>query len=144
MALVGTTTTKLGISTDDALAAFGKYSFPKLANAVPQLMEGLETAQQFFISLESVIHTEVRKLDPEANPARFTVEVTGESTLLMHSESPLGLFALVAGFIDGVASWYDQPVLHEIVSTDGANATFALTFPAALQPEASPSAASHV
>lgn len=142
MALVGTTIAKLGISLDDALAAFGSYSFPKLASGVPQLMEELDSAQEFFLSLESVIHTEVRKLDPEANPARFTIEETSASTLLMHYESPLGLFALVSGFIDGVAAWYEQPVEHELVSTDGTNATFALTFPMAMTSLASSSTAS--
>lgn len=128
MALVGTTIAKLDISLDAALTAFGSYSFPKLAAGVPQLMVGLDTAQAFFVSLESVIHTEVRKLDPEANPARFTVEETSDSTLLLHYESPMGLFALVGGFIDGVAAWYSESVEHELVSTDGTNATFALTF----------------
>lgn len=128
IALVTTAVGKLGISVDDALAAFGQYSFPKLATAVPELMAGLHDAREFFAKLESVIHTEVRKLDPEANPARFRVERTGDSTMLLHYDSPLGLFALVGGFIDGVAEWYGESVLHEIVATDGTNATFALTF----------------
>jgi len=143
IALLGTATKKLGISVDDALRAFGAYSFPKLATGVPQLMQGLDSAHTFFVSLESVIHTEVRKLDPTANPARFTIENTGDTTLLMHYESPLGLFALVEGFIDGVAAWYDQPILHEIVATDGTNATFALTFPTRLDPRPESSSASH-
>lgn len=144
MALVGTTIARLGIPLDDALAAFGTYSFPKLAKGVPQLMVGLNTAREFFLSLESVIHTEVRKLDPEANPARFTVEETGESTLLLHYESPLGLFALVSGFIDGVAAWYGESVQHELVSTDRTNATFALTFSRPTEVRATPVMTSRV
>lgn len=136
IALVTTAVGKLGISVDDALAAFGQYSFPKLATAVPELMAGLHDAREFFAKLESVIHTEVRKLDPEANPARFRVERTGDSTMLLHYDSPLGLFALVGGFIDGVAEWYGESVLHEIVATDGTNATFALTFVEAVPAQA--------
>ncbi len=132
IALVTTAVQKLGVSLDDALAAFGRYSFPKLAGAVPQLMEGLHDAREFFTKLESVIHTEVRKLDPEANPAQFRVEHTGDATMLLHYDSPLGLFALVGGFIDGVAEWYGEHVVHEVVSTDGTNATFALTFTPAI------------
>ncbi len=128
IALVTTAVQTLGITLDEALAAFGAYSFPKLAEGVPQLMEGLGDARTFFVRLEAVIHTEVRKLDPEANPARFTVEETGDSTLLLNYESPLGLFALVGGFIDGVGAWYGEKIIHEVVSTDGTNATFALTF----------------
>lgn len=142
IALVTTAVNKLGISVDDALAAFGTYSFPKLAAAVPQLMEGLHDAREFFTKLESVIHTEVRKLDPEANPARFRVENTGDSTMLMHYDSPLGLFALVGGFIDGVGEWYGEQIIHEVVSTDGTNATFALTFATTAPTAAVPAEAS--
>ncbi len=128
MALVGSAVNHLGISVDEALAAFGRYSFPKLAAGVPTLMEGLDTPHQFFGALESVIHTEVRKLDPEAQPAHFSVlEDTADSILLGYT-SPMGLFALVGGFIDGVADWFESPIVHELVSTDGTYAVFSLSF----------------
>lgn len=130
IALVTTAIGVLDISLDTALIEFGKYAFPKLAQSIPDLMAGLHNAEGFFMGLESVIHTEVRKLDAEANPARFTPEKTGDG-MLLHYESSLGLFPLVTGFIEGVSAWYDEPIEHEMVSSDGTNATFKLTFPAA-------------
>lgn len=129
IALVTTAIGILEISLDTALIEFGKYAFPKLAGSIPDLMAGLPDAEGFFMGLESVIHTEVRKLDAEANPARFTPEQTDDG-MLLHYESPLGLFALVTGFIEGVASWYDEPIQHEMISSEGTNATFKLAFPA--------------
>ena len=128
MALVASACARLDLTADDALAAFGRYAFPKLAAAVPELMAGIDDARSFFESLESVIHTEVRKLYPDAEPARFASEVTGPQTMLLHYRSPLGLHALVGGFIDAVGTWYDESIVHEVVATEGTNATFALVF----------------
>lgn len=127
MALVSTAIAQLAITLETALTEFGKYSFPKLAQSVPSLMAQLPDAESFFMGLEDVIHTEVRKLDAEANPARFTPEETNDGVLL-HYGSSLGLFPLVAGFVDGVAAWYGEAVHHEMISSEGTNATFLLKF----------------
>lgn len=127
MALVSTAIAQLDISLETALVEFGKYSFPKLAQSVPQLMAQLTDAESFFVGLERVIHTEVRKLDAEANPARFTTTDTDDG-LLLHYTSSLGLFSLVDGFVDGVAAWYDEPIEHTMLSSEGTDATFLLKF----------------
>ena len=137
MALVTTAIELLDISLETALIEFGKYAFPKLATSIPDLMARLPDAQSFFLGLESVIHTEVRKLDAQANPARFTPEETSDG-MLLHYESTLGLFPLVTGFIEGVAAWYGEPIEHHMVSSHATNASFKLTFPASAD-AASPS-----
>lgn len=129
LALVGTATTKYDVSADDLLRGFGKHAFPALARSVPTLLEGLDDPRTFLCNLETVIHTEVRKLDSEASPARFTVTDLGPSELLLRYESPFGLFALVEGFLEGVAVWYDSPVDYKIEETDGTNAVFRVGFP---------------
>lgn len=130
MALVGSAIRILDISLETALTEFGKYAFPRLAASIPDLMAELPDAESFFFGLESVIHTEVRKLDAEANPARFTPERV-EDGMVLHYESPLGLFPLVGGFIEGVAAWYDEPVRWEMVASEGTNASFHVQFGAA-------------
>lgn len=129
LALVGTAVEKHGIELDDLLRAFGRHAFPALAGSVPTLMEGFDDPHSFLLGLESVIHTEVRKLDPEANPARFTVTESGEDELTLHYESPFGLFAFVEGMFDGVSTWYGVPVEYELVATEGTNAVFRLRTP---------------
>ncbi len=124
VALVQTAAAKLGLTATDALRACGRFAFPALAGSVPTLMEQFDDAVSFLVGLEGVIHTEVRKLDPDADPARFTVEQTGDSKLLMHYESPLGLFGLVEGLLDGVGDWYDCDIAHEMIESADTNATF--------------------
>ena len=128
LALVATATEVLDIALDDALRAFGAFSFPHLARSVEPLIAALPTAREFLLGLESVIHTEIRKLDPASQPARFTVEEAGNDVLRLHYRSDLGLFALVSGFLDGVAAWYGEPLDHRLDSTDGTNGTFTIRF----------------
>jgi hypothetical protein len=124
MALVGTATSAHEIGVEELLRAFGRHAFPALASSVSSLLEGIDHPLTFLAHLESVIHTEVRKLDPKASPARFSVSEAGPTELLLHYRSPFGLFALVEGFLDGLGAWYEVPVEHERVSVDGSNATF--------------------
>ncbi len=130
LALVGTATQKYNVGVDDLLRAFGKHSFPALANSVPTLIEGMNDPVTFLLSLESVIHTEVRKLDRDASPARFTASQLSPTEVLLKYESPFGLFALVEGFLEGVADWYKTEVDYQIESTEGTNAVFKVRFPA--------------
>ena len=131
LALVSEAVATFDVSVDVLLKSFGRHAFPSLAGSVPTLLEGLDTPRAFLSNLESVIHTEVRKLDPEASPARFTVTDLGPTELLLHYESPFGLFPLVEGFLQGVGDWYQQPIEHELQSTEGTNGTFRVSFPTA-------------
>lgn len=124
IALVETAVATYGQPIDELLRAFGRHSFPPLAESVSDLMVGLDDPISFLLNLESVIHTEVRKLDPEANPARFTATDLGDGQLRFDYQSDLGLFPLVEGFLDGVGDWFETPLIHERVSTDGTNAVF--------------------
>ncbi len=124
LALVGAAVTAFQQPVDELLQAFGRHAFPALARSVPELLVGLDDPHSFLMSLESVIHTEVRKLDHEANPARFVATEVAGDELLLGYESRFGLFPLVEGFLDGLGDWYDAPLHHERVSTDGTNAVF--------------------
>ncbi len=124
LALVGSAVTAYEQPVDDLLRAFGRHAFPALARSIPELMVGLDDPHTFLMSLESVIHTEVRKLDHEANPARFAATEVASDELLLGYESGFGLFPLVEGFLDGLGDWYGTPLHHERVSTDGTNAMF--------------------
>ncbi len=124
LALVGTAVEKYDVPVDDLLRAFGRHSFPGLANSVTELMVGMDDPHSFLLQLESVIHTEVRKLDSEADPARFDATEVNESEILLHYQSPFGLFPLVEGFLDGISDWYDMPLSYQLESTEGTNATF--------------------
>ncbi len=124
VALLTTASANHEISVDDLLRGLGRFAFSALAGAVPTLMAGLDDPRTFLLGLESVIHTEVRKLYPEADPPRFTAVELGPSELELRYESALGLFALVEGLLDGLGDWYDCTIGHERLAVDGTNAVF--------------------
>ncbi len=133
LALVGSAVAAYEQPVDELLRAFGRHAFPSLARSVPELMVGLDDPHTFLMKLESVIHTEVRKLDHEANPARFVATEVSPHELVLAYESGFGLFPLVEGFLDGLGDWYDAPLHHELISTEGTNAEFRIrTGPEAL------------
>lgn len=129
LALVAAAVAAHDTTLEQFLRAFGRHAFPSLARSVPTLMEGLDTPRAFLGGLESMIHTEVRKLDPEADPARFTVTDVDEGSILLHYRSPFGLFPLVEGFLDGIGDWYETPLDHELVEVEQTNGTFLVRFP---------------
>ena len=90
-------------------------------------MELAPDARSFLRTLESVVHTEVRKLDEAARPARFTVSDLDGDDLLLHYESDLGLFALVEGLLAGVGDWFDTAITSELIDTAGTCARYRVT-----------------
>jgi hypothetical protein len=124
MSLVGAAVSRLDVPLDAALAAFGRFAFPVLARSIPGLMAELPDARSFLLRLESLIHTEVRKLDPASSPPRLSVIASDDTWVDLRYESPYGLFALVEGFLDGVAEWYGTPLAHERLDVRGTHATF--------------------
>jgi hypothetical protein len=126
VALLTTASMHTGRSVDDLLRGFGRYAFAFLAATIPTLMEGLDDPRSLLFDLEHVIHTEVRKLYPDASPPRFVVTETGPGELTLRYESGLGLFALVEGLLDGLGDWYGTVVDHRRVCVDGTDAVFAV------------------
>ncbi len=124
IALLTTASTNHGLSVDELLRDFGRFAFASLARAVPTLMACLDDPRSFLLGLESVIHTEVRKLYPEADPPRFAAVERGPDELELRYESALGLFSLVEGLLDGLGDWYDCSIGHERLGVDGTNAVF--------------------
>jgi hypothetical protein len=132
VALVVCASEVLDTGVEDLLRAFGRFAFSGLASSVPGLLEGISGSKDFLLRFESIVHTEVRKLDPDARPARFYVEDVGGDSLLLHYESDLGLFDFVLGMLDGVGDWFGDSLTGELVDVDGTSATFRVDIAEAL------------
>ena len=116
MTIAEKTAEMLGITLDEALKAFGCYAFPKLAKRYPIFLEDVTSARNFLMSVNSVIHVEVRKLYPNATPPEFSYQDLSGNHLIMSYSSKRGLCSLVEGFIDGVSSHFDTPINTEQTS----------------------------
>jgi len=129
-ALVAAAGERAGQPADELLRAFGRYAFPAWARSAPTLLDGVVGPRQLLEQLDSMVEVEVRKLDPDARPARFTVLAVAGDELLLEYESPAGLFPLVSGILDGIGDWFGTGIDHRLVSTQGTNGTYLITLAA--------------
>lgn len=115
---------KVGVPLPDALRAFGRFTFPKLAERYPMFVQDATSAKSFILSVHSVIHVEVRKLYPKAVTPSFTYEDTGEDTLKVNYTSARKLCQFMEGMLAGVGTHFGESidVAHSACMLEGAPA----------------------
>ncbi|MDP9164604.1 MAG: heme NO-binding domain-containing protein [Actinomycetota bacterium] len=100
----------LGVDEPTVLRTVAEGAMPLLAARYPHFFDQHADACAFALTLNEVIHPEVRKLYPGATPPSFGVQRTGELSLDMRYVSERHLCALAEGFLVGAATHYGQTV----------------------------------
>jgi predicted hydrocarbon binding protein len=106
LALVETTTKSLNISDSDALKAFGKYMFPQLINRYPIFVEGIDHPKDFLLTVEDIIHVEVKKLYPDAITPTFEYQDPSKDELIIVYKSSRNLCYLMEGLLEGTKEFF--------------------------------------
>jgi len=106
MALVAAAHEATGIDTKELVRSFGRFMLPNFRRQNPQFFEGHTTLKSFLLSVDRVIHVEVRKLHPGAVLPEFDYEDESDSELTMHYTSPRKLCFLAEGLIDASAEHF--------------------------------------
>lgn len=99
---------RLKLAPAEVLRWFGREAMPMLAGRYPAFFRAHASARPFLLSLNSIIHPEVRKLYPGADVPVFDFADTPEGDLLMGYQSPRKLCALAHGFAEGAAIYYTE------------------------------------
>ncbi len=121
----------LGLSLNDALKAFGRFAFSGFVKKFPELVANSHSARDFLLSVDSVIHVEVKKLYPDAETPKFTYQDLSETQLIMTYQSKRNLCVLMEGLIAGVSDHFDtEIVLNQVqcVHQQGTVCEFDLRF----------------
>ena len=129
--LVAKAVERLDIPQSAALRAFGRHALPKLVSSHPEFADRSLSAKDFLLSVDSVIHVEVRKLFPDAETPEFSYEDPSPSELVMRYRSRRQLCPLVEGFVDGVSDTFQTKIEieHPECTHEGAEVcAFHLTF----------------
>lgn len=112
--LISALSGKNGRSDRDTLKWFGQLSMPFLARRYPEFFEPYKNLRSFLLSLNDVIHAEVRKLYPGADVPMFEFETpagsAGHDTLIIHYRSKRRLCLLAEGFIVGASERFGEQV----------------------------------
>lgn len=110
IALVHTASAMTGRTVAELLRAYGRFAFAELAQMVPAFMPARMGAKAFLLSVDRVIHVEVRKLHEGANLPYFCYEDPGPDRLVMLYDSPRGLCDVAAGLIDGAGDYFGEAI----------------------------------
>lgn len=97
---------------EDVLRWFGVAAIPLLFQRYPSFFTPHQDTRSFLLTLNDIIHPEVRKLYPGADVPDFTYELTsaGHDRLTMIYRSKRRLCMLAEGFIQGSAAHYGEAV----------------------------------
>ena len=123
-ALVGAIAERLDVEPQVVVRRVGEGALPLLAARSPDFFDGHTSTHPFLLTLNDIIHPEVRKLYPGADVPNFSFEVPSEHVLVLHYTSPRRLCMLAEGFLHGAARFYaDQLTLsHDVCMLHGAPA----------------------
>jgi hypothetical protein len=110
MGLVEAAAAHLKVPAPSVLSWFGERALPRLAERYPQFFAGHDGTRSFLLTLNDVIHPEVRKVYPGAGVPEFDFDTSSEEVLVMGYRSERKLCALAEGFIRGAATYYGQSV----------------------------------
>jgi hypothetical protein len=101
------------------IQAFGSYLFGRFFALYPSFFEGVSSALDFLEGIESVIHTEVRKLYPDAQLPSFECKRDPTGLNMIYS-SPRHFGDLADGLIRGaVAHFGDKLTISKTEQANG-------------------------
>ena len=117
---------KSGIPLRDLLMTYGRHLFGQLARSYEHFLEGVTDPFDLLIDIELLIHTQVRKLYPEANPPRFNGERIDEDTMRLTYRSHRSMGDVAEGLMHGCADYFDErfEIEQTEISEDGQTVQF--------------------
>lgn len=113
--LIGAVSGRTGRNCREALKWYGHCAMPFMTQRYPEFFSPHRGLRSFLLSLNDVIHAEVRKLYPGAEVPVFEFETpagaAGHDTLVIHYRSKRRLCQLAEGFIAGAADHFGERVV---------------------------------
>jgi hypothetical protein len=105
--LVSAASDALAMPSDDVVVWFGRNALPLFAERYPQLFQPHDCTRSFVLTLNDIIHPEVRKLYPGADVPEFDFDVRA-GLLVMGYRSPRKLCSFAEGLLLGAADHYGE------------------------------------
>jgi hypothetical protein len=113
LGLVAAASSALDTPPEEIVRWFGRSALPLFAERYPQFFEPHASARSFVLTLNQVIHPEVRKLYPGADVPVFDFDTSSEDVLVMGYASARKMCAFAEGLIEGAATHYGEQALIE-------------------------------
>lgn len=111
--LVGAASARLGLPANDIVRWLGREAMPHLAGHYPQVFAPHTRARDFVLTLNSIIHPQVRKMYPGASVPDFDFDASDPDVLVMLYRSERKMCAFGEGLLLGAADHYREELLIE-------------------------------
>jgi len=106
--LVASASKILDMPADDVVRWFGRKAIPLLSQRFPEFFDAHASTSAFLLTLNDIIHAEVRKLYPDAELPYFEINVPEEGVMTLAYASPRRLCSLAEGFIEGSSEHFGE------------------------------------
>jgi len=112
-----------GIAINDLLDAFGEHMFEKLYQNSPTDLSSINSLKDFLLAIDTVIHSEVKRVYPHAYLPTFKYPSPDANELEMHYSSKRKLCFVATGLIRGAAKKFSEKIQidHPVCMHDGAD-----------------------
>ncbi len=110
MALVAACSSASGRTEFDVTRSFGEFALLGLAERYPAFFTPHSRTRDLLVTLNDVIHPEVRKLHPAARPPLFGFRSSGDDQLTLVYRSERRLCGFAEGMVAGAAVHFDESV----------------------------------
>jgi hypothetical protein len=110
LALVDAASGKLNLPPADIVRWFGRKALPLLATRYPKFFAPHRSSRSFVLTLNDIIHPEVRKIYPQASVPDFAFDTSDPKGLKLIYSSPKKLCHFAEGLIEGTADHYGETV----------------------------------
>ncbi|TMF41180.1 MAG: heme NO-binding protein [Chloroflexi bacterium] len=108
--LVDEAAVSFGMSPQDVIRWFGRKALPMLAASYPEFFTPHTSTRPFLLTLNDIIHPEVRKVYPGADVPWFDISATADGALVMGYQSQRRLCSFAEGLITGAADYFAEDV----------------------------------
>jgi hypothetical protein len=106
--IVAVASQALGQPPEAIVRWVGREALPLLAIRFPRLFAAHDSTRSFVLTLNDIIHPEVRKLYPGANVPEFDFDTSSDEFLVVGYQSARRLCAFAQGLVEGAAAHYGE------------------------------------
>ncbi|HVL81928.1 MAG TPA: heme NO-binding domain-containing protein [Actinomycetota bacterium] len=106
--LVQASAERLGSTRQDIQRWLGREAFPELVDRYPVFFDGHSSARSFILTLNDVIHPEVRKLFPGAYAPTFRFDDSRPDELRLTYDSYRRMCFFAEGLVEGTANHFKE------------------------------------
>lgn len=113
MKLVGAASEALRKPAHEVVRWFGRKSLLLFAERYPHFFRRHQSTRPFLLTLNDIIHPEVKKIYPGADVPDFQFDASSDGVLVMQYHSKRRLCAFAEGLIEGTAVYYREQLMME-------------------------------